>query len=100
MSNCTECGKEFEAGQARYRLKNDILCRSCIEKKAGQGNTCPCCKTQIPVGAGEVGLVLTPPGSGIIKKAKAAEVLAIVCHNCHVIFFDDFAYKTLETLKN
>ena len=48
----------------------------------------------------EVGLVLTPPGSGIIKKAKAAEVLAIVCPNCHVIFFDDFAYKTLETLKN
>lgn len=98
-TTCESCGKIFGSGEKRYSLSGKTLCSDCLEKESQRGNTCPCCGTNIPSDAYEVGLVLTPPGSSIIKKARSVEVLAIVCPKCKVLFFDDFTYETIQSLK-
>ena len=99
MSKVCRCGHTFTSGEDRYRLGGQILCKDCIEREAEKGNTCPCCKKEVPSGSYEVGLLLTPKGSSVLQKARAVEVVAIVCPHCKVIFFDDFTYQTLKTLK-
>lgn len=96
---CAHCGAKFKEGEKRFKLGEETLCAKCIDTEATKGNVCPCCKTHIPGDTEEVGLLLATPGASMLKKARSVEVLAIVCPNCHVMFFNEFTYKTLQTLK-
>lgn len=96
---CMECGNHISSQEKKYKLVGKVLCEKCFKKEQERGNVCPCCKATIPAGQNEVGLVLTLANSGPFTKATAPQALAIICPNCHVLFFDDFTYKTLESLK-
>lgn len=98
-TQCADCGKPIGGGVKKYRFEDRELCEDCLHKTATTGNTCPCCGVAIPSDNYEVVLVLTPPGSSLLKKVRAVEVLAIVCPKCKVIFFDDFTYRTIQSLK-
>ena len=94
-----ECGEVISSEEKKYKLVGKVLCSACLEKEREKGNICPCCKATIPSGQNEVGLILSLPGAGPFKKATAPQAIAIVCPECHVLFFDNFTYKALEFLK-
>lgn len=95
MPQCDACGGTIKNG---VLFDGRLLCRKCLLNEAAKGNICPVCHEPIAP-EHQVAIPFVMPSADEDDPAITKTAIAVVCPQCHVIFFDDFQYKLIEGLK-
>lgn len=98
---CVKCGMVINENDEYMEFGGSkIICMPCVEKMEALPERCPVCGTETDKGDESVALLLTRATATPQERLSAHSALVHVCPKCHTLYFDDFQYALLETLKD